>query len=80
MILLFAILVALSWAYTAGVLGPRRAAPSGRVTATIMTANVAYDHHPNQKIGWVGDSQGRALARPEIRQDSQAALDASTTT
>jgi len=50
MILLFAILVALSWAYTQVFSGRAALLHLGALTATIMTANVAMIIIPNQKI------------------------------
>jgi uncharacterized membrane protein len=50
MVLLFGILVALSWAYTQVFSGRAALLHLGALTATIMTANVAMIIIPNQKI------------------------------
>ena len=50
MVLLFGIIVALSWAYTQVFSGRAALLHLGALTATIMTANVAMIIIPNQKI------------------------------
>jgi uncharacterized membrane protein len=63
----------MAWGYTQVFSGRAALLHLGAFTATIMSANVFFDHHP-QPEDRGGRPDRRPQARPEIRQDRQAAL------
>ena len=67
MLLLFALIVVMAWAYTQVFTGRAALLHLGALTATIMSANVFLVIIPNQKIV-VDDLQRGADARPGVRR------------
>ena len=69
MLLLFALLVAMSWGYDQIFTGRAALLHLGAFTATIMTANVFFQIMPNQRIVVADLKAGRTIEQPMYDYD-----------